>query len=393
MSAIALQNYETHDRKQVILLLDDDGTITEGLAVALERSDRTLITCNDVESAEMALERFRPSVVVSDVHVSGEFGFEGLDFISFAKRALPGARVILMTGDAPDKLQLEASQRGAVAFLRKPFEANELEAVIDLMSPVEAAMKRLPARITMPLLDDILTSSQLGTAFQPIVDLHNSWEPIGYEALARYASDSPMRSPDLLFQYAGRKHRIADLETSCIKSALNKARTLTQSSMLFLNIHPDVLHRGTAFRDLLRDEAQRAGVPLNRVVLELTEQGSLGDDSRVFRLFDQLRNEGVRVAFDDVGVAYSHLPYIDRIRPEFLKISQNFGTAFEADPTRTKLVRNLVTLAHDFDCAVILEGIEEIATAQAATELGIKYGQGYLFGRPSDASVYTTKAM
>jgi EAL domain-containing protein (putative c-di-GMP-specific phosphodiesterase class I) len=54
----------------------------------------------------------------------------------------------------------------------------------------------------MPLLDEILAGPDLGTAYQPIVSLADHWTPVGYEALARYRSDSPLRNPELLFQYA-----------------------------------------------------------------------------------------------------------------------------------------------------------------------------------------------
>jgi EAL domain-containing protein (putative c-di-GMP-specific phosphodiesterase class I)/ActR/RegA family two-component response regulator len=382
---------QTRSREQVILLLDDDYNITEALACGLERSDRSVITCNDLESAQLFVERFKPSIIVSDVRLSGEFGCEGLEFISFAQRHVPGARVIMMTGDAPERLQLEAAQRGAVAFLQKPFDTSELGSLIDLMAPQSDWGIEMPALIRMPLLDDVISSTQLGTGFQPIVDLHRGWAPIGYESLARFSSDSPLHDPALLFQYASRKHRVSELELACIQRTFSSGARLMQSTNVFINVHPEVLKLGPQFRDFLCEQASLRNVSLDHIVLELTEQGSLSEDPRVFKLIDALRAEGIRFAFDDVGVAYSHLPYIHRVRPEFLKISQDFGTAFEADPTRRKLVTNLVSLARDFHCSVILEGIEDLATAQAAVELGIEFGQGFMFGRPADVSRYAAE--
>ena len=80
---------------QIVLILDDDTSITEGLAAGLERRGRTLVTCNDIESGEMALDWLKPSLVVSDLRLSGPFGMEGLDFIRFAKRRSPDTRVIV----------------------------------------------------------------------------------------------------------------------------------------------------------------------------------------------------------------------------------------------------------------------------------------------------------
>ena len=374
---------------QFVLILDDDVMVTEGLAAGLEREGRTIVTCNDVESAELIVERLQPSHIVADVRISGPFGFEGLDFIRFAKRFAPESRVILISGDGTAALQLEASERGAVAFLQKPFAIEELDATLDLLtcSALSSAGEAKPL-IRVPLLDEVLTSGGLHPLFQPIVTLDPRPAIVGYEALARFHSDSPLRNPDLLFQYAVRKHRVADLEVACITAALREGAPLAESASLFLNIHPDVFAADSQLRDVLCSESQRRRVPLDRIVLEITEQGSLVGSGIVRACVNELRALGIRFAFDDVGVAYSHLPLIDEVRPSYLKVSQHFGTAFERDTTRTKLVTNLLSLARDFDCELILEGVEDRSTALAAANLGIPLGQGFYFGVPAEASTY-----
>lgn len=382
MSAMELS--ATH---QIVLILDDDLSITEGLAVGLARNERTIITANDLESGELVVEWLKPSHVVSDVRLTGAFGYEGLDFIRFVKRASPDTRIILMTGDAPDELQLEASQRGAVGFLRKPFLTGELDAVLDLMAPPRTGSPDWPDVIRMPLLDDILASGKLTANFQPIVRLATG-DYVGYEALARFQSDSPLRNPETLFKYAVRKHRVADLEIGCITRSLRAGAQLVLKAPLFLNVHPDVFGAGHSIYDTIMAETETSGIPLNRLVLEITEQGSLSQDAKVRESIQRLKTAGIRFAFDDVGVAYSHLPFIDAVRPSFLKISQHFGSGFEQDPTKTKIVRNLLSLAKDFDCDLILEGIETAETAMAASDLGIKYGQGYYFAMPAEAATF-----
>ena len=372
---------------QIILILDDDLGITEGLAGGLARSERTIITANDLEAGEMVVEWLKPSHVVSDVRLTGDFGYEGLDFIRFIKRASPDTRIILMTGDAPDALQLEASQRGAVGFLRKPFDTGELDAVLNMMAPPRTGSPEWPDVIRMPLLDDIIASDKLTANFQPIVRLATG-DYVGYEALARFQSDTPLRNPETLFKYAVRKHRTAELEIACMTRSLRAGRSLQLKAPLFLNVHPDVFAAGNSLYETVMTETEKSGVPPNRLVLEITEQATLSHDSKVRETIQRLKSSGVRFAFDDVGVAYSHLPFIDAVRPSFLKISQAFGTGFELDPTKTKIVKNLLSLAKDFDCDLILEGIETAATSAAAVELGIKYGQGYYFSMPADASKF-----
>ena len=387
----------TSDRKhgggtresQLILLLDDDVMITEGLAAGLEREERTLITCNDVESAELIVERMHPSHIVADIRLSGPFGYEGLDFIRYAKRHAPESRIILISGEAAEALQLEASERGAVAFLKKPFEVSELDSTIDLLRSAGVSAAHGENRIIrMPLLEEIVRSDDLHPYFQPIVALGRDNKVFGYEALARLRTDTPMRDPEMLFKYASRKHRVSELEIACMARALHDGAALTKNALMFLNVHPDAFVAGSTFRDMVVSHAERADVALDRIVLEITEQGSLANTSTVLKTIFELREKGVRFAFDDVGVAYSHLPLMDAVKPSFLKVSQHFGTGFETDSTRMKIVMNLLSLAHDFNCDLILEGIEDESTATMAAHLGISLGQGFFFSKPADVSAF-----
>jgi EAL domain-containing protein (putative c-di-GMP-specific phosphodiesterase class I)/ActR/RegA family two-component response regulator len=376
---------------QIVLILDDDPMITEGLSALLERQGRTLITCNDVESGEMIVDWIHPSLVVSDLRLTGPFSLEGLDFIRFAKRQSPETRVIVMTADAPDALQLEAAERGAVAFLRKPFEVAELDAFIDLMSaPARAGSGVWPTVMKVPPLDEILTTNSIYTMFQPIVNLETG-TAIGYEALTRCRSEAPVQNPEVLFKYAEKKHRVCDLEMASMSRSLRSAAAFLQGSSLFLNVHPAVFNASRDLPRVLEQRAAEASVPLTAIVLEITEQGSLDNGLKPFHTIDQLREMGVRFALDDVGVAYSHLGSIEKIRPSFLKVSQHFGSSFELDGTKSKIVRNIISLARDFECVPILEGVETAATAIAAKDLRIPYAQGYFFSPPMDVSVLSAE--
>ena len=370
---------------QLVLLLDDDTMITEGLASGLERERRTIITCNDIESAQLMVERIKPSHVVSDIHMSGPFGFEGLDFIAYTKRFSPETRIILISGDAPEAVQLEGAERGAVAFLQKPFEVAELDSLLNIMECSAGSAAPDEARvIRTPTLDDILVSPKFNPFFQPLVSLANG-RRFGFESLARYRSeDSIFRNPEILFRYAGRKGRVGDLECVCARNSLVIGSHLPADSLLFINVHPDAFEAGDRLCDTLARTAEQAGIRTQRIILEVTEQGSLNDGRELTKTIRNLHELGIRFAFDDLGVAYSHLPLIDKFQPSFLKVSQHFGTDFEKDSTKTKIVANLLSLSKDFDASLILEGIETEETARAATALGIPYGQGFFFGYPAD---------
>jgi EAL domain-containing protein (putative c-di-GMP-specific phosphodiesterase class I) len=362
---------------QTILIVDDDPAIGLGLAVALERNGRRIIVCRDLESAQIILASEPVTDIVTDVKLSGPFRFEGLDFITEIMRVAPSARVILMTGHSSGELVAEAERRGADAVLSKPFGTGQLEPLLS-----EASGDDAPSMVLVPTLDEVITGD-LRPRFQPIV-LLNDRSIHGVESLARFRGGEPFDRPDLLFSYATRRNDVARLEAACIEMTMRAAVTFPESIRLFVNIHPAALD-DISIAATLAASARQNGIDLSRVVLEITEQQELRHTPSLFDAVDQLRTLGVRFAFDDVGVAYSHLPLIEKIRPSYLKISQLFGTQFESDSTKLKIIRNIVALGAEFACDVIIEGIEHASSELAARDLGIKFGQGYLFGRPADA--------
>lgn len=374
--------------REHVLLIDDDRSVADGLAMLLERDGRTTIVCSDIESAEIVLARFPITHVVSDVQFSGPFGFEGLHFLSRIREQRPGCRIILMTGHATEPLRTAAIGLGATSVLAKPFSYDDLEQALE--SPTTGTGEYELIRV--PSIDDVLHGGMLGAAFQPIMRLgENGPQLFGFEALTR-VNGWPCGGPGELFEYAARRDRLADLNLASLERAVADGARLPGDALLFINVDPMAFDGGEV-ASALRTATSRAGIALSRIVLEITERSGFGDASAGLAAFDELRADGVRFALDDHGSAYSHLSLINVIRPSFIKISNSFGTGFETDETRGRIVRHVVGLAREFGCRTVLEGIECAATAHAAAELGIELAQGYHFGRPSAASHWAASAL
>ncbi|HYH07875.1 MAG TPA: EAL domain-containing response regulator [Thermoanaerobaculia bacterium] len=368
--------------RECILLVDDDPYISEALSMTLERAGRTIVLCADVESAEIALARFPVTHLVTDVQFSGRFRFEGLHFMERVHAHSPKCRVILITGFATDDLRTEALRQGASAVLAKPFDTRELE---DALGTTELADADYEV-IRIPSIEEILAGADLAAAFQPIVRVTpNGVASFAYEALTRVRGNWLAGGPVMLFDYASRRSKLAELNVVTMKNAVAAAAALPDDPTLFLNIDP-LTFGGDALVPALTSSCEHAGIALSRVVLEVTERSGFNDDVVASTVFDELRERGVRFALDDHGSAYSHLSLIDRIRPSFVKISNEFGTGFELDSTKERIVKHTVSFARDFGCDTILEGIETPATARAAIAAGIAYAQGFHFGRPRAAS-------
>lgn len=369
--------------RQVILLVDDDPLITEGLSLALERPGRTTIVCSDIQAAEVSLLRHPVTHLVTDVQFTGDFGFEGLHFLGRVRARAPHCRIVLMTGQVTDQLVRTARSFGASEVLSKPFDIQDLERALAGGTLCEGTGYDV---IRFPTFEEIVEGPALTAAFQPILRMAaEGSELFGYEALARAQGSWLPGGPEMLFDYAERRQQLTELNLAAMTRAVEAAATLPGDPLLFINVDP-LVFTSPRLVPALRAASQIHDVALSRIVLEVTERSGFADDDQACLVFDELRALGLRFALDDHASAYSHLAVISRIRPSFMKISSTFGTDFEKDPTRTHIVRHIVSLAHDLGCRTILEGIETESTAIAALSAGVDFAQGYYFGRPSAAS-------
>lgn len=374
--------------RQTILLIDDDLGITNALGMALECEGRTVVICSDVESAELALLWLNVTHVVSDIQFSGLFGFEGLHFGDRIRSLAPAARTVFMTGYWSLALRAAAAACGAVAMLSKPFDVADLEDALG-DAPRDGTPYEL---VRVPSIDEIIATGRIGTAFQPIVSVHQpDGEPFAFEALTRLKGGWPIGGVATLFEYAVRCGREADLNRAAIVSAIETGAALPPRSLIFINVDPPTFNDARLAGDVVT-AAARAGMSLERVVLEITERTSLSGDPVCAETFRTLHKAGVRFALDDHASAYSHMATISMTRPSFFKISGTFGTGFETDRDKQRIIRNVLSLARDFGCSTVIEGIETEATAMAARKLGIELAQGYFFGRPFDASHWSPLA-
>ena len=365
---------------RTLLIVDDDEHVNLALSASFADAGRVVISCRDVETAELALQRYAVTDVLTDVQFSSELGFEGIGLLDRVQALRPHARIVVMTGHVSKLVRAAAMAHGAAAFLEKPF--NTREALAAFGGPLEAAEARLPGSvITIPAIETFTREQASRPLFQPIVFLRDEQKVFGFEALARFDVPWPFGAVGTVFEYAARKDRLAEINARCIETALGAARALPPESRLFLNIDPPALVTDAVLSTLV-SAASRASIEMHRLVIELTETFPFPDPHEAAAAIESLHRAGVAFALDDAGISFSHLPMLESIRPSFVKISNRFGSGFEKDATKRRLVSSMVAVANELGCAVVLEGIETASTLDAARALGLQYGQGYLFSPP-----------
>jgi EAL domain-containing protein (putative c-di-GMP-specific phosphodiesterase class I) len=146
-----------------------------------------------------------------------------------------------------------------------------------------------------------------------------------------------------------------------------------------MNVSPATLLRPEC-AELLRR------LPLDRVLLELSEHEQVEDYAALDAVLQPLRAAGLRLAVDDVGAGFSSLRHIIRTSPDVLKLDRSIVDGLAADAVLRTLVRALVEFAHGCGATVVAEGVETAADAAALLALEVDLGQGWHFGRPGPAA-------
>jgi EAL domain-containing protein (putative c-di-GMP-specific phosphodiesterase class I) len=210
---------------------------------------------------------------------------------------------------------------------------------------------------------------------QPIVELAGG-RRVGAEALSRFPQEWG-QPPDEVFADAELIGERVTLELAALRRAADHLPDV--SGYVAMNISPDTLfsEAGAAFL---------AGLPLERIVLELSEHDPVHDYDHLRAVLAPLRARGMRLAIDDVGAGYSSLRHIVATAPDVIKLDRSIISGVAGDHVLAVVGRALTDLAGAVGATVVAEGIETAADAAALAGLGVQLGQGWLFDRAIPAA-------
>lgn len=216
-------------------------------------------------------------------------------------------------------------------------------------------------------------------AYQPVVD--RAGKAVFHECLLR------LRAPDGGLVPAG--VFIPAVEALGLHAAVDSyvvARVLAELAAepklrLSCNISSLSL-ADVAFRAELEERVAQAPSAAPRLVIEITETAALPDEAALIAFFERLRAMGVKLALDDFGAGFTSLRNFTSLPLDIVKLDGSLVRAMSETRNGAAVVRSLVDLAAQFGFALVAEGVEYGAEAEALRRLGVDYLQGYHCGRP-----------
>lgn len=222
-------------------------------------------------------------------------------------------------------------------------------------------------------IHSVIHGDAFAMVYQPIYKIDEN-RIVGFESLARFNVE-PRRTPDVWFGEAAQVGLGAKLEIEAASRALRAIPKLAGDTYVAVNLSPDTIMDAT-FMDLFAD------LPLDRVVLEITEHAVINFYSGFVAALRSLRDGGLRIAVDDAGAGYSSFRHILSLEPDIIKLDISIVRGIDADNSRRALAAALMGFARATGSKVVAEGVETASELSALRELGINKAQGYFLGKP-----------
>lgn len=130
---------------------------------------------------------------------------------------------------------------------------------------------------------------------------------------------------------------------------------------------------------LLKDKPEVA----RRLIVEITETAALHDVEESARFVRALKELGCRIALDDFGAGFTSLGHLQVLPVDIVKIDGAFVRRLTDSYDNQVFLRHLVGLATGFGLVTVAECVENATEAAILRREGVRFLQGYYFGRPS----------
>ena len=346
----------------------------ENCVAARLGSDEFVILVEGSTSVEQVIEIARSALTA----ISAPFEIEGRELV-------PSASVGIVERAVADTDAADLMRAADITMRRAKRDGPGCWAVYD----DEHNARDLTLSHLAAALPSALERYEFVLDYQPLVGLSDG-KVLGYEALIRW--DHPTLGtlgPEWFVPVAEQVGVIVQLGRQVIEQACHDASSwsVAGSEAPFVSVnlaarqiqHPGLLDDVTAILD-------KAGLPPERLQLEITESAVMGTDDVAVAGLRRLAQNGVRIAIDDFGTGYSNLAYLRTLPVTELKLDGSFvqglRSADNPDPTDEQIVAALVKLGHGLGLTVTAEGVETAIQADRLRLIGCDAGQGWHFGRP-----------
>ncbi|WP_456419158.1 EAL domain-containing protein [Thermovibrio sp.] len=228
------------------------------------------------------------------------------------------------------------------------------------------------------MLKEAVEKKKVIPFFQPIVELE-SMKVFEYEALMRIKTPEEILNPG---QFLAVAKKIA-IYRKLSKALLEEAFKMCAEHRI--NISVNLSTEDLASKSMVNwiTAALKHYDIADKVCFEVVETEAFSDMKILENFYYKIKELGAYLAIDDFGSGYSNYEYLATIKPDFVKIDGSLISKTIKSKDVERLVKHIVMFCKDLEIKTIAEFVSSRELYVKVKELGVHYGQGYYFGKPS----------
>lgn len=368
-----------------LLVMDDDPDIAAFIAEVGAQNGYTVAVASNRSEIEQAYQSLAPTLVICDLNMGTIDGVQVLRFLAAEQYRAP---VVLISGLGADvrasAMRLgESKGLNMFATFQKPLRLADLEKC--MVDAVASAPD-----ITQEMLVAALEARELELYYQPQVRLTGDrpGEVYGVEGLMRWQHrGGTMIPPSGFIPLAEETDLIDALTDLAITQAAARASAWRREGIdlsVAVNLSPRLLQQ-RSLPEHMETLLAAAGMQHDRLVLEVTESGTMANTTLATEILTRMRIHGIEISLDDFGTGFSSMVQLYRMPFSQIKIDRSFVADLSSSREAEVIVRSIIGLAGNLGLRCCAEGIEDLQTLRRLAELGCDSGQGYYIARPMPA--------
>lgn len=243
---------------------------------------------------------------------------------------------------------------------------------------VESTIERMTAFV------QTIRNNEFALAYQPVVEIA-SGKLHHFEVLSRFEENA---SPFEMIKFAEEIDLIERFDLAVVSRSIDVMNaTLGQNPGLAVNLSGRSIVSPAFCRVLMAmlGENQHLG---GRLSFELTESSELVDLAKADKAIQEIRKAGFRVFLDDFGAGSASFQYLQALKIDGIKIDGEYIRRLADSVRDHTILVGMVRICKSLALESVAERVEDRDTAMALYEMGVRFGQGWFYGKPLPEPVW-----
>lgn len=234
-------------------------------------------------------------------------------------------------------------------------------------------------------IEDAIANDKFILFYQPILNLKTNVIS-HFECLIRLQKeDGQLIMPVDFIHYAEELGLAGRIDRLVLKKVIQKHIELKRQGKdykLTINLSGRLFNDVTIFDDiswLIKDRDVDPG----KIIFEISETTIVSNFAAADRLIAQINELGCLIAFDNFGVGFSSVYYLNRFPIAYVKIDGSFIRKIDKSDDDKVFVKALSGVAQAYGKKTVAESVESEEALAILQDIGIDFVQGYYIGDPA----------